>query len=276
MPTTSGPSARYSLGQRLDLGEPDLVDLLRRLVGGGVESRSVAAYASSPSSSQLSPQRLVGTGLRQHLVAQDVAVAPPARAYVGLDHRTEPGLPAVDVETRGWRRRPQQRVVGDRRGQQAVELRDGRRPRRTRRRTARPRHPRAAARRARGSSDRRPGTCPTSASATSASGRASIPSRIGIARPGRRRSGRPRTRSGARPATSAVVVASETSTSRVIRCCSSRPSSAIACARVTKSRRAAISRSSASRLDLLEAVRPGGSRRPCAHCVGLASRWCSQ
>ena len=47
---------------------------------------------------------------------------------------------------------------------------------------------------------------------------------------------------------SARVVASEISTSRVIRCCSVRSDSSVAAARAAKSRIVAISRSSASRV----------------------------
>ena len=99
VPTTSGPRLRYSSASFSICASPmswiswaDFVVV--------VKWRRVAAYASSPSGSQLRPHLLVRAAEREDLVAQHVAVGPHARAYVGLDHRAEPGLPAVDVESR--------------------------------------------------------------------------------------------------------------------------------------------------------------------------------
>ena len=119
-----GPEAAVLVGQLGDLGKPDVVDLLGGLRGRRVEPqrRGVRLLAvGQPAEAAL----LVAAALGQHLVAEDVAVRRHAGVHVGLDHRAQAGLPAVDVHAVGRRSRRQQRVVGHRRGEDGVQLRDG-------------------------------------------------------------------------------------------------------------------------------------------------------
>ena len=98
-----GSEAAVLVGELLDLRETDVVDLLGRFVGRRevAQRRGVRLVTvRQPAQAAL----LVRARLRQHLVAQHVAVGRHAGAYVGLDHRAQPGLPAVDVDP-GRRRR---------------------------------------------------------------------------------------------------------------------------------------------------------------------------
>ena len=169
-----GRGSRYSSASLVDLGQPDVVDLLGGLVGGRVvaQRRGVRLVPAGAASSGRHARRAGPCGSTSSRSTSRYASIPGVR-------RTRPPRAAGPSSRRRRGRRAatsvdQQRVVGHRRRQQAVELRDRVGARRTRRAAGRWRRPRAAARPARGSSGPCPRNFSTSASATSASGSASI------------------------------------------------------------------------------------------------------
>ena len=230
MPTTSGPRLRYSSASLSICASPMSWISWAVLVGGGEEpQRRGVRRVAVGQPAQAAP--VVGARLRQHLVAQHVAVGRHPGAYVGLDHLAQPGLPAVDVHP-GRRRRRWRSSGSSATGVASMRVDLGDRVGdRERGREPPVRHALAlpigqlavVATEAAELVDQRLGHVGVRAARASPSRSAS--------RPARRRSGRRRARRAAAPSGRRGVVASAISTARVIRCCSSRPASSSASAR---------------------------------------------
>ena len=126
MPTVAGTQLAVLAGQRFDLGQADVVDLLgaqldRRVVA---DRRRVGVVAAGDPAQ---PGLVVGAGVWLDVVAERVAVRPGRRPDVALDDPGEAALPLVEVGAL----HPagvggvEQRVLGERRREPAVDLVDG-------------------------------------------------------------------------------------------------------------------------------------------------------
>ena len=144
-----GPERAVLLLERRDLRQPDLVDLLGDCRGGEEAQRRVDVVAVGQ---VRQPAPLVGPGLREHLVAQHVAVVLDGRAARFCTTARSRACQRGGVDAGGRVLDVQHLVLVDRRGQQRSSCSTVSPPRIA---AGDPtRRPRGAARRARGSSGR--------------------------------------------------------------------------------------------------------------------------
>ncbi len=117
-----GAQRAVLVGELGDLRQPEVVDLLRGAGGGRVVAQQ-CVVGRLPAGHGAQAARLVGPGVRQHLVAQHVAVGGHRRVHLGVDDRGHPPPPrgGVDVARGRGQCRHDRRLV-QRQGQLGVDL----------------------------------------------------------------------------------------------------------------------------------------------------------